>query len=81
MKEGRWMKITQLIFGQSFRDKFDSPDEIFSPVVPGEALTGGKNDPNKDEPIYFWKGVGKLFHLAKWSRLKYNMMCAYGPGK
>ena len=38
-----WMKLTQLVLLQSFKDKFDLPDAktLNTPAAPGEVLRSG----------------------------------------
>jgi hypothetical protein len=70
--EGRTMKITQPVLVQSLTDEFELPvreykipapaGEVLKPDDPGDELLdpGGQTKHRS--------GVGKLLHLAKWSR-------------
>jgi hypothetical protein len=70
-QKGGWMKLTQPVLLQSLKDEFVLPYEILSsPAVPGEVFTKDDDDTNKAEQKYYCKGVGKLLHLAKWSRVE-----------
>lgn len=71
-KPGSYMKITQPVLLQSLSDEFDVPktDPVATPAVPGEYLKTEQIDvPSKEQRIYR-SGVGKLLHLAKWSRVE-----------
>jgi Reverse transcriptase (RNA-dependent DNA polymerase) len=70
-KKGGWMKLTQPVLLQSLKDEFVLPNEILSsPAVPGEVLSKDDDATYNAEQKYYCKGVGKLLHLAKWSRVE-----------
>ena len=67
-KEEGYMKLTQLVLIQSFRDEFELPEiEYKTPAAPNESLVEGlflEEEMHKQ----YRKGVGKLIHLSKYSR-------------
>ena len=66
-----WMRLTQPVLVQSFKDEFKLPvKEYTTPMAPGQVLTG-KGAPvgvNKETHKNYHKGVGKLMHLGKYSK-------------
>jgi hypothetical protein len=69
-KEECFMKILQPVPVQSFKDEFDLKlDELIAtPAVPGSTLSKGEPDTTPFQQFKYHSGVGKLIHLAKWSR-------------
>ena len=67
----RWIKLTQPVLLQSFKDEFELPESVPStPAEPGQMLlSGDEESPLKasDQKTYR-KGVGKLLHMMRWSR-------------
>jgi hypothetical protein len=70
--ERRTMKITQPVLLQSLKDEFELPDREYTiPAPAGEVLH--PDDPGDEllDPsgqTKYRSGVGKLMHMAKWSR-------------
>jgi hypothetical protein len=66
------MKITQPVLLQSLEDEFDVPkgEPVATPGVPGEYLKSEPIDIDGNEQHMYRSGVGKLLHLAKWSRVE-----------
>ena len=65
------MKLTQPVLIQSFQDKFDLSTitgPCRTPAEPGSMLVGGDVTVNEKRHKNYQKGVGKLIHLAKYSR-------------
>ena len=65
-----WMKLTQPVLLQSFKDKFDLPD-VKTPntlAAPGEVLRSSTDMSllNKEMQTWYRSGTGKLLHLMKW---------------
>jgi hypothetical protein len=69
-KDERYMKILQPVLVQSFKDEFDLKldEPIATPAVPGSTLSKGEPDTTPFQQFKYRSGVGKLIHLAKWSR-------------
>lgn len=71
-KEKRRAKITQPVLLQSLSDEFDLPtNQVLIPATAGTILRYKNEDANFLTAIKqrkFRSGVGKLLHLAKWSR-------------
>jgi hypothetical protein len=69
---GRTMKLTQPVLIQSLMDEFELPSqEVTIPATSGDVLD---DDAESDllspaEQTKYRSGVGKLLHLAKWSRV------------
>ena len=64
-----WVKLTQPVLLQSFEDEFELPETKFNtPAEPGSVLTKGEVPVDADTHANYRKGVGKLIHLAKYSR-------------
>lgn len=70
--EAGYVKITQPVLLQSLADEFDVPknEPIATPGVPGEYLKSEPIDTGPEEQRIYRSGVGKLIHLAKWSRVE-----------
>jgi hypothetical protein len=70
---GRSIKVTQPVLIQSLADEFELPDKYFSiPAPAGDVLVGDDEEDetlDSDEHSKYRSGVGKLLHLAKWSRV------------
>jgi hypothetical protein len=69
-KEG-WMKLTQPVLIQSFEDEFDlssASGKCLTPAEPNSIQVNGTNILDADKHHNYRKGVGKLIHLAKYSR-------------
>jgi hypothetical protein len=64
--------LTQPVLLQSFQDEFDLPAEDYAtPAAPNSVLLEGAKDEEMlgpNEQATYRKGVGKLLHLARWSR-------------
>ena len=70
-KQEKWMKLTQPVLIQSFEDEFDLPDQIFNtPAAPNSTLVEGEVVMNETDHKNYRKGVGKLIHLSKYSRVE-----------
>ena len=75
-KNDRYVKLTQPVMIQSFRDEYDLPDDGPEPKIPAEAgtvLTGGEKPEErnllpKQKQTFFRSGIGKLLHMMRWSR-------------
>jgi hypothetical protein len=68
-REKRVLKLSQPVLVQSFEDEFELPSEEFvTPAAPGESLCKGEPVLGPIEHGKYRKGVGKLIHLAKYSR-------------
>jgi hypothetical protein len=68
-REQGYMKLTQPVLIQSFKDEFDLPNQIFkTPAAPGNILVSGDVTLNQEEHRKYRKGVGKLIHLSKYSK-------------
>jgi hypothetical protein len=72
-KKERSVTLTQPILLQSFADKFELPEGVFSencPAVAGDVLVRGEvNDQvSHVEQKKYRSGVGKLLHMMRWSR-------------
>jgi hypothetical protein len=70
-KDKQWMKFTQPVILQSFKDEFELPTERFTtPAAPGTALQvvpdGKVIEPSRQS--LYRKAVGKLLHVMRWSR-------------
>jgi hypothetical protein len=54
---------------QNFKDEYDLPDAEtpVTPAIPGKILVESEMILSKAKHTYFRSGVGKLFHLMKWS--------------
>ena len=69
-REQGFMKLTQPVLIQSFEDEFELPErEYNTPAAPGSVMVEGKVI-NEDAHHQYRKGVGKLIHLAKYSRIE-----------
>ena len=70
---GRTIKLTQPVLIQSLNDEFDLPDKSFViPAPAGDVLVGDDEEDEflgPEEHSRYRSGVGKLLHLAKWSRV------------
>lgn len=68
--EQGYMKITQPVLLQSLDDEFEVPkgDPVATPGVPGEFLRSEEVNATATQQRIYRSGVGKLMHLAKWSR-------------
>jgi hypothetical protein len=68
-RTNHWMKLTQPVMIQSFKDEFVLPDD--SPQLPaptGEVLKRYAGDPLNDKGGRKYRsGRGKLMHMMKWS--------------
>ena len=69
----RWVKLTQPVMIQSFRDEFELDDHgkvPKTPAEPGSVLSKGenKNTVSKERHTFFRKGVGKMLHMMRWTR-------------
>ena len=67
-KEVGYMKLTQPVLIQSFRDEFELPEIEYKTLsAPNESLVEG---PVLEEEMHkqYRKGVGKLIHMSKYSR-------------
>ena len=66
-KEG-WMKLTQPVLAQSFKDEFELPTNNFeTPAGPCTTLMPEGNKLSPKEHREYHKGVGKLIHMAKYT--------------
>jgi Reverse transcriptase (RNA-dependent DNA polymerase) len=67
-----WMKLTQPVLIQSFKDEFELPDGAVpvTPMAPGELLTpvGGEDALDSKLHSEYRAGVGKLIYLMKKTR-------------
>ena len=64
--------ITQPVLLQSFADEFELPkDPVETPAIPGQSLQETEFDDALDatEQRLYRKGVGKLLHCMRWSRV------------
>ena len=69
-KDEGWMRLTQPVLIQSFADEFELPDkEYATPAEPHSVLVEGQTI-NEQAHREYRKGVGKLIHLAKYSRVE-----------
>ena len=69
-KDEGWMRLTQPVLIQSFADEFELPDkEYATPAEPHSVLVEGQTI-NEQAHREYCKGVGKLIHLAKYSRVE-----------
>jgi hypothetical protein len=69
---GRTMKLTQPVLVQSLVDEFELPSrEATVPATSGDVLADDEEDEllSPVEQTKYRSGVGKLLHLAKWSRV------------
>ena len=67
--EQGWMKLTQPVLIQSFTDEFELPNGDYeSPATAGTVLQKQELTLNEEGHSLYRKGVGKLIHLAKYSR-------------
>lgn len=69
----RWMRITQPVQIQSFRDEFNLPEGGHQPMTPAEAgtvLTACDKEALVPEDMHseYRSGVGKMMHVMRWSR-------------
>ena len=56
---------------QSYGDEFSLPQQSYStPAVPNSLLVGGEVLLNEDEHKDYRKGVGKLIHMTKYSKIE-----------
>jgi len=72
-KEEQWIKLTQPVLMQSYKDEFEIPTNEkvpTTPAIPGEVLQKGEpaNYLNEDDQKTYRSGVGKLLHMMKWTR-------------
>jgi hypothetical protein len=68
-REKRVLKLSQPVLVQSFEGESELPSEEFvAPAAPGESLCKGEPALGPIEHGKYRKGVGKLIHLAKYSR-------------
>jgi len=70
-KEEGWMKLTQPVLIQSFEDEFDMSKvtgKCLTPAEPNTVQVGGATSLSPERHHNYRKGVGKLIHLAKYSR-------------
>jgi hypothetical protein len=70
-RDKRYLRITQPVLLQSFRDEFSltGEDKPRTPGVPMKTLQLGSALPVEGERRkYYRSGVGKLMHLRRWSR-------------
>lgn len=65
-----WMHLTQPVLIQSFEDEFKLPSQVYTtPAAPNSMLVGGEEGTlNEESHRNYRKGVGKLIHLAKYSK-------------
>ena len=65
---------------QSFSDEFSLPKQVtVAPVIPKNTLKKAteENFHPPQETTYFHKGVGKLIHIMRWSRLEFYNYVVY----
>jgi hypothetical protein len=64
------MKLTQPVLVQSLDDEFPVPEDpaIATPGVPGQVLEHEETDLTREEQRIYRSGVGKMMHLARWTR-------------
>jgi len=72
-KEEGWMKLTQPVLMQSYKDEFtinDDGETPRTPATPGEVLQRGEkeNEVSDDDQKTYRSGVGKLLYMMKWTR-------------
>jgi hypothetical protein len=69
-RKNRWMRMTQPVMVQSFKDEFELPDEApLLPAPPGEVLTRIAGEPlDAKQSSKYRSGTGKLMHMMKWTR-------------
>jgi hypothetical protein len=67
-----FMKLTQPVLIQSLADEFPVPEDgaIATPGVPGDVLEQEESDLTREEQRVYRSGVGKLMHLARWTRVE-----------
>lgn len=70
--EAGWIKLTQPVLLQSFKDEFDIPEQKTrkTPALAGQVLRKGIDSDvvSSGEHKTYRTGVGKLIHMGKWSR-------------
>ena len=63
------IKFTQPVLIQSLVDEFDLPTQTYrTPMAEGTVLVESETKLNADAQSKYRSGVGKLLHLARWSR-------------
>jgi hypothetical protein len=70
-REEGWLRLTQPVLIQSFQDEFDlsgASSKCLTPAEPNSTQVGGAIIIDEDKHHNYRKGVGKLIHLAKYSR-------------
>ena len=70
-KEEHWMKLTQPVLMQSFKDEFDLPDTKHrTPAIPGSVLRKPEDHEivSPTDKSKYRAGVRKLLHMMKWTR-------------
>jgi hypothetical protein len=67
-----FMKLTRPMLIQSLADEFPVPEDeaIAMPGVPGDVLEQEESDLTREEQRVYRSGVGKLMHLARWTRVE-----------
>jgi Reverse transcriptase (RNA-dependent DNA polymerase) len=68
--KNRWMKLTQPVMIQSFKNEFDLPEDLPAlPSPPGEILCRTAGEPlDEAKTSKYRSGTGKIMHMMKWSR-------------
>ena len=69
-KEEWWIKLTQPVLLQTFKDEFELPTLLpKTPAEPGQILMPSheENALNSTDQRTYCKGVGKLLHMMDWS--------------
>ena len=71
-KEERWMRLTQPVLLQSFKDEFDLPIQEYSTLAPGgqvlKTVVKEEDQNSEEEHARYQSGVGKMMHMMRRSR-------------